>query len=69
MTRTTNARIAGFTFLFYIAIGITGMLLFSRVSLWWAMKTRPLVGVGIITTLRTCYLHDPTVALAAVRKR
>jgi len=23
MTRTTNARIAGFTFLFYIAVGIT----------------------------------------------
>jgi len=32
MTRTTNARIAGFTFLFYIAIGITGMLLFSRAA-------------------------------------
>lgn len=28
MTRTTNARIAGFTFLFYIAAGITGMILF-----------------------------------------
>jgi len=27
MTRTTNARIAGFTFLFYIAAGITGMVL------------------------------------------
>jgi hypothetical protein len=28
MTRTTNARIAGFTFLFYIAAGITSMTLF-----------------------------------------
>ncbi len=27
MTRTTNARIAGFTFLFYIAVGITQMVL------------------------------------------
>jgi len=27
MTRTTNARLAGFTFLFYIAIGITSMVL------------------------------------------
>ncbi len=27
MTRTTNARIAGFTFLFYIATGITSMVL------------------------------------------
>ena len=28
MTRTTNARIAGFTFLAYIAAGITRMVLF-----------------------------------------
>ena len=32
MTRTTNARIAGFTFLFYIVIGITGMILFGRAT-------------------------------------
>jgi hypothetical protein len=32
MTRTTNARIAGFTFLFYIAIGITSMVLFGRAT-------------------------------------
>jgi hypothetical protein len=30
MTRTTNARIAGFTFLFYSAIGICGDLLMKR---------------------------------------
>jgi hypothetical protein len=30
MTRTTNARIAGFTFLFYAAIGICGDLLMSH---------------------------------------
>jgi hypothetical protein len=30
MTRTTNARIAGFTFLFYIAVGLTGMVLSNR---------------------------------------
>jgi hypothetical protein len=29
MTRTTNARIAGFTFLFYIAVGILSMVLFN----------------------------------------
>jgi hypothetical protein len=28
MTRTTNARLAGFTFLFYIAAGVAGMVLF-----------------------------------------
>lgn len=32
MTRTTNARIAGFTFLFYIATGVTSMILFSQAT-------------------------------------
>lgn len=32
MTRTTNARIAGFTFLFYIAAGILSMVLFGRAT-------------------------------------
>jgi hypothetical protein len=32
MTRTTNARIAGFTFLLYIAAGITSLVLFRRVT-------------------------------------
>jgi hypothetical protein len=32
MTRTTNARIAGLTFLLYIAAGITSMVLFRRVT-------------------------------------
>jgi hypothetical protein len=32
MTRTTNARIAGFTFLFYIAAGITSMVVFGRAA-------------------------------------
>ncbi len=32
MTRTTNARIAGFTFLFYIAVGIAGLVLFGRAT-------------------------------------
>jgi hypothetical protein len=29
MTRTTNARVAGFTFFFYIAAGVSGMFLFA----------------------------------------
>ncbi len=29
MTRSTNARLAGFTFLFYIALGIPAMVLFG----------------------------------------
>lgn len=32
MTRTTNARVAGFTFLFYIATALTGMVLAGRAS-------------------------------------
>ena len=32
MTRTQNARIAGFTFLFYIAAGISSMVLFGRAT-------------------------------------
>src|SRR5918997_398108 len=32
MTRTTNARIAGFTFLAYIAVGITSMMLFAAAT-------------------------------------
>ena len=30
MTRTTNARIAGFTFLFYIVVGITSLAISAR---------------------------------------
>ncbi len=32
MTRKTNARLAGFTFLFYIAAGVAGMVLFGAAS-------------------------------------
>jgi hypothetical protein len=32
MTRRTNARLAGFTFLFYIAVALTGMVLSSRAA-------------------------------------
>ena len=32
MTRTTNARVAGFTFLIYIAVALTGMVLSSRAA-------------------------------------
>lgn len=32
MTRKTNARLAGFTFLFYIAVGLTGMALDRRAT-------------------------------------
>src|SRR5512144_3184949 len=32
MTRRTNARVAGFTFLIYIAVSLVGMVLFDRAA-------------------------------------
>jgi hypothetical protein len=32
MTRTTNSRIAGITFLFYIVVGITSLVLFGSAT-------------------------------------
>ena len=32
MTRKTNARLAGFMFLFYIATGITSLVLFNQAT-------------------------------------
>lgn len=32
MTRRTNARIAGFTYLFYIAVAFPSMVLFNRAT-------------------------------------
>jgi hypothetical protein len=32
MTRTTNARLAGCLFLFYIVIGLTSLALFNRAT-------------------------------------
>jgi len=32
MTRTTNARVAGFTYLFYIAAALPSMVLFDRAT-------------------------------------
>jgi hypothetical protein len=47
MTRTTNARIAGFTFLAYIAAGIAYMVLFRRAA----------AGEGIAARLATLAAH------------
>jgi hypothetical protein len=59
MTLRTNARIAGFTFLFYIAVGITSMVLFGRASggegttarLASLAQNTTTVGVTIVLTL------------------
>lgn len=44
MTHKTNARLAGFTFLFYIANGIAGMILFTKS-----------VQISILLALLTCF--------------
>lgn len=56
MTRTANARIAGFTFLFYIAAGITSMVLFRRAT----------SGEGIPAKLVTVAQHATDVGILAV---
>jgi hypothetical protein len=55
MTRTTNARIAGFTFLFYIAAGITSLILFGRAN-----------GEGIAAELAGIAQHATEVRLVVV---
>ena len=56
MTRTTNARIAGFTFLFYIAVAFPSLVLFDRATGGEAMSAK----------LSTLALHASDVRLAAV---
>ncbi len=56
MTRTTNARIAGFTFLCYIATGVTSLVLFGR-------ATR---GEGIATDLAGIAQHATDVRITVV---
>jgi hypothetical protein len=56
MTRTTNARIAGFTFLLYIAAGIAGMVLLGRAT----------KGEGIAAKLASIAQHTMDVRVAIV---
>ena len=49
MTRATNARIAGFTFLAYIAAGITSMVLFRRAASGEGVAAK-LAGIAAHTT-------------------
>jgi hypothetical protein len=53
MTRSTSARIAGFTFLLYIAAGITSMVLFRRAT----------GGDGIAERLATIAAHGPSLGV------
>ena len=56
MTRRTNARIAGFTLLFYIAVGVAGMILSGRAS----------GAGGIAERLASMVQHETEVRVSAV---
>ncbi len=56
MTRTTNARIAGFTFLFYIAVAFPSMVLLNRAT----------SGEGIAAKLASIAQHATDVRVAVV---
>src|SRR5882672_5845067 len=56
MTRMTNARVAGFTFLFYIAVGITAMVVSGK-----AMQ-----GPDLASKLTSISQHASQVQLAAM---
>ena len=56
MTRTTNARVAGFTFLFYIAVAFPGMVLLNRAA----------SGEGTAAKLANIARHASDVRLAIV---
>jgi hypothetical protein len=56
MTRTTNARIAGFTFLFYIAVAFPSMVLLERAT----------SGEGIAAKLASVAQHSADVRVAVV---
>jgi hypothetical protein len=56
MTRNTNARIAGFTFLFYIATGIVSMIVFGRAGGGTDIATKLASIAQHVTEVRVVYL-------------
>ena len=56
MTRNTNARIAGFTLLFYIAAGVLSMVLFGRAA----------SGIGIAEKLSSIAQHTTAMGIVFV---
>ena len=56
MTRNTNARIAGFTFLFYIAVGVTSLILFGQAA----------SGTGIAEKLAGVSAHATSVRITVL---
>ncbi|MDH3457927.1 MAG: DUF4386 domain-containing protein [Gemmatimonadota bacterium] len=71
MTRTTNARLAGFTFLFYIAAGITSLILGDEAAATSVLSVLTslcalLLGVTLYAITR---VQDPDLALLGLTCR
>ena len=66
MTRRTNARIAGFTFLLYIAAGITGLILSGRATRGEGMAARLASVAQHETELRVVVMLDLVTAFCAL---
>jgi hypothetical protein len=66
MTRTTNARIAGFTFLIYIAAGITSMVLFARATGGEGVAAQLAAIAGHLTDVRLTILLTLIMNLSAL---
>lgn len=56
MTRRTNARVAGYTFLFYIVVGITSLVLFGKAT----------AGAGIADKLAGATAHATSVRITVL---
>jgi Domain of unknown function (DUF4386) len=66
MTRTTNARIAGFTFLIYIALGVAGMILSGKATRVQGTAAK-LAGIALhATEFRLAMLLGLTTCFAAL---
>jgi hypothetical protein len=66
MSRSTNARVAGFTFLFYIGIGIASMIIFGRATAGADITSRLLAIAQHATALRLTVLLALLQAFSAV---
>ena len=66
MTRTTNARIAGFTYLFYIAVAFPSMVLFNRATSGEGTAAKLASIAQHVTEVRVCVLLTLLSSFSAV---
>ena len=66
MTRTTNAKVAGFSFLLYIAAALSGMILFGRASTGEGVAARLASLAQHATQARVAFLLELTGCVCAL---